>query len=60
MFDIKQVMAEANKEIADEKSKKAKGMIVAKLRALDAAKQVVSNIERELDDIQASIIDGTF
>jgi len=60
MFDIKQVEAEAIKEIADEEADKAKGALVKKLRELSAAKKIVKNIEREIDDLKASIADGSF
>lgn len=60
MFDIKKVKEEAAKEIAEEQGKKAKDALKAKLRALEAAKAVVRNIEREIDDLEASIADGSF
>lgn len=60
MFDIKAVRSEAAKEIAEEKAKKAKEALKSKLRALDAAKQVVRNVENEIADLEASIADGTF
>jgi hypothetical protein len=60
MFDINAVRKEAEKEIADEKAAKAKKACVLKLRALDAAKQVVKNIEAEISDLTASIGDGSF
>ena len=60
MFDINAVEAEARKEIADEKGKKAKVALVSALRKLDAAQQVVRNIEAEIADLKASIADGSF
>ena len=60
MFDIKAVREAARKEIAEEQSKKAKDALKAKLRNLEAAKQVVRNIEREIEDLEASIADGSF
>jgi len=60
MFDIKKVMEEANKEIAEERTKKAKTALVQALRKLEASKQVTRNIEAEIKDLQASIEDGSF
>ena len=60
MFDIKAVREAARKEIAEEQSKKAKDALKAKLRNLEAAKQVVRNIEQEIEDLEASIADGSF
>jgi len=60
MFDIKKVMEEANKEIAEESTKKAKTALVQALRKLEASKQVTRNIEAEIKDLQASIEDGSF
>lgn len=60
MFDIKKVMEEANKEIAEERSKKAKFALITALRKLEASKQVTRNIEAEIKDLQASIEDGSF
>ena len=60
MFDIKKVKEEAAKEIADEQGKKAKDALKTKLRALEAARSVVRNIEREIEDLEASIADGSF
>jgi len=60
MFDIKAVEAAAKKQIASEKAEKAtKGLITA-LRKLDAAQQVVRNVETEIADLKASIADGSF
>jgi hypothetical protein len=60
LIDIKAVKDEALKEISDERSKKAKTALVAKLRQLESAKQVVRNIEAEIADLEASIEDGSF
>lgn len=60
MFDIKGVAAEARKEIAEEKAKKAKSALVNKLRQLDAAEGVVANIKREIADLEQSLADGSF
>lgn len=60
MFDIKKVKEEAAKEIAEEQAKKAKSALVTALRKLEAAKQVVRNLEAEIRDLEASIEDGSF
>lgn len=60
MIDIKKVKDEARAEIAKEKGEKAKTALVKKLRDLDAAKRIVANIEREVEDLEASIADGSF
>ena len=40
MFDIKKLTEDARKEVAEETAKKAKTLLVAKLRQLESAKQV--------------------
>jgi hypothetical protein len=59
MFDIKQVQADAEKEIADERSKRAKDKIKDKLREIDKAKKIVANLQNEyeilLKDIGADV-----
>lgn len=60
LIDITNLEAEAQKEISDEITAKAKDAIKRKLRDLEAARAVVRNIEREIDDLKASIADGSF
>ena len=60
LFDAKKVREEANKVIAEEKAEKAKVALVKKLRELDVAQSVVANIQREIQDLEASISDGSF
>jgi hypothetical protein len=60
MFDVKQVEKEARKQIADEKAARAKNLLVTAYRKLDAAEQVVKNINAEISDLTASITDGSF
>lgn len=55
MLDIKAVKDEAIKEITEEKMKKAKEAVKQKLRELDKARQVVTNIERELNELYVTI-----
>lgn len=55
MFDIKKVKETAEKEYREEKEKEAKEKIKVKLKELDKAKQVVRNLERELDDLYLQI-----
>lgn len=59
-LDIQAIEAEARKEIAQEKTEKAKKALLTALRRLDSARQVVTNIEREVEDLKASIEDGSF
>lgn len=60
MFDIKAAKEAANKQIAEEKAELATKALVKKLRELDAAKNIVKNIEREIADLEQSIEDGSF
>lgn len=60
MFDIKKVEADAKAEIAKEMADKAKTALVKKFRDLENAKKIVANIEREIEDLKASIADGSF
>ena len=60
MFDIKKVEDEVKAEIAKEQAEKAKTALVKKLRDLENAKRIVANIQREIDDLKASIADGSF
>lgn len=60
LIDIKDVKKQALAEINKEKSDKAKTALVTALRKLEAAKQVVRNIEAEVRDLEASIEDGSF
>jgi len=60
MFDINAVEKEAREAISKEQAEKAKAALVKKLRELDAASRIVSNIKREIEDLKASIADGSF
>jgi phage shock protein A len=60
MFDILTLEAEARAQVAKETSEKAKSALVKKLRELEAARNIVRNVEREIEDIKASIADGSF
>lgn len=55
MIDIKKVQEEAEKEFNEEKMTKAKNRVKGKLKELESAKQIVRNLERELQDIYATI-----
>lgn len=59
MLDAKQVKAEAEKEVREEEMKTAKEKIKGLLRKQSQARQVLSNIEKELNDAYASIGEGT-
>jgi hypothetical protein len=60
MFDVSKIEAEARKQISDEKSARAKAALTAALRKLDVAEQVVRNVKAEIEDLKASITDGSF
>lgn len=60
MIDIKAVTEQAKKEINEARSKKAVEALKRKYNDLENAKQVVKNIEREIEDLTASIGDGSF
>ena len=51
---------QAEEELKAERTKAAKEALKSKLRELDRAKAVVSNIERQIADLEASIDDGSF
>lgn len=55
MFDIKKIKDEAVKEVTEERATKAKEQLKNKILQLQAAKQVVSNIERELEDLELEL-----
>lgn len=52
------VKQQAEAEVAAEKVQKAKKVLKELLRKLDSAKQVVSNIEREIEDAERQIDQG--
>lgn len=60
MIDIKAVKEQARKEVTEEAQKKAVVALKAKMRALEDARQIVKNIEREIQDLEASLADGSF
>jgi hypothetical protein len=57
---IKSIKQQALEEVAKERADKAKNAIVKKLRLLEDARSVVSNIEREIADLEVSIEEGSF
>lgn len=54
------VREQAELEVKIEQAKKGKEALKVKLRALIAAESVVANLKREIDDLEASIADGSF
>lgn len=60
MFDIKALEEEAQAEFTAEKTARLKAALKSKMRELDAARAVVRNMERELDDLKQSIADGSY
>lgn len=60
MIDIAAVEKEARAEIIKERNDAAKKALVKKLRELELSKCITMNLERELEDIKASLADGSF
>jgi hypothetical protein len=60
MIDIKNIEAEAKAEIVKENTAKVKTALLKKFRDLQTARNIVLNIERDIEDLKASIIDGSF
>jgi len=58
MLDITKVKEEAEKEVREEKTKKAKEKIKELLRKQESAKVILANIEREIADAYKSIGEG--
>lgn len=57
-LDLKKVEEDAAREIREEKTNAAKKRIKDVLIKIEAAKGVVANLEREKDDLLASISEG--
>lgn len=60
LIDITGIEADAQKEINEEMTKKAKDALKLKLRNLATAEQTVANIKREIADLKAAIAEGSF
>lgn len=60
LIEIGKIEEEARKQINEERAKKAKDALLKKLRDLDNAEQIVRNIRRDIEDLKASIADGSF
>lgn len=56
MLDLKKVREEAEKEHQEELSKNAKEAIKEKLIEIRNAKQIVKNLERELEDLELDMM----
>ncbi len=59
-MDISKIKAEALKEFETERNSKAKKALKTKYREQNDAKQILDNINREIEDLEASISDGTY
>jgi len=59
MIDLAKVKEEAQNEVEEECLKKAKRLLKFKMKELAKAKQIVANLETELQDVEISITDGT-
>lgn len=55
LVDINKVKEEAQKELVEEKFKKAKGKVKAKMEEIESARKAVRNLEIELEDIMADL-----
>ena len=60
LFDIKKVEEDALAEINKERNEAAKKALVKLLKQRDDAQQIVRNLDRQIDDLKASITDGSF
>ena len=57
---IEAIEQDVRNELIKEASERAKKALKSKMLALQTAKGVVANIEREIQDLKASISDGSF
>jgi len=55
IMDISKVKEEAAKELREEREAAAKKQIKDKMKELEAAKLIVRNLERELEDLYGEI-----
>ena len=60
LFDISSIEQEAMAEINKERNEAAKKALVRLLRQREDAKQIVVNFDRQIEDLKASITDGSF
>ncbi len=58
--DINSPLAQAQKELLAENSKRAVSALKTKLKALGTAKTIVKNILAEIEDLNQAIADGNF
>lgn len=58
LFDVKELSDEVDKELAKDLMKKAKIKIIEKKKEILAARKILKNLERELEDIQQDLIEG--
>lgn len=55
VVNLKEIADEAREELAEERRDQAKRKIKAKLRQIQDARLIVSNLERELEDLYAEL-----
>lgn len=55
MLDVNEVKKAAEAELVEEASKAAKEKIKSKMRELERARQIVRNVEREINELYADI-----
>jgi hypothetical protein len=54
-FDVAAARKKAEQDIREEKIKKASGQLKTKLQQIDAAKIILANLERELEELEHEI-----
>jgi len=60
MVDIETVKAKAKEEVDKERSEAAVEALKDKYNELADAEQMVKNVKKEIEDLEASIADGSF
>jgi molybdopterin converting factor small subunit len=56
--ELQAVEASVQKELSEERVSHAKAQLKAKYKQLEAARVVVANIEREIEDFKRALSDG--
>lgn len=57
-MDAKEIKLQAQKELREEKETEARKKFAVKLRELEKAKQIIKNIEREIEDLEDELTHG--
>jgi hypothetical protein len=59
LIDIKAIKEQANAEFAKERTEAIKKKLIAQMRVVDQARQVLRGEEMKLADLEAQAVDGT-